>query len=782
MTSTLTRSPAPPPADPPPGPQSRGRGPAAGPDRLLTLATVTVAAGALLTMLPLRSVFTDWNWLVASVGCALPYILIVTWARFRGRADVWPVVLGLVASFLLIAWVFIPQHLLLGVIPTPRSLSDLQHLLAEAHQSMQAEHAPVASTPALRLLTSCSTVLLVALTDVLGVLWRKPLLASAPLLEVLAVASATSAQAAGPVYFVAAAAGFLLILLAGTRLQDRDWGPSVDGSAGRLGGARWMAVTGIAAALIVPLALPSASGNLLARATHHNGDGSGSGGGRVELNNTADLSGSLRRGTPVSLLQVHVSGYDKPFYIRQVVLDQFTRTGWVQSAPDEGASTSVAAGSFPSQPDPLTAGGGPSQEFRASFTVTNLGGSTLPVLANPTSLNRVDAGDWDPTTSSVFGVDLAKQGTYFEDVSQPDPTADDLRAAPAFTGTGNTVLDARYLSQTGITEQVAKLAQSITAAAPNEYDKAQAISNYFTDPKNGFVYSVDTAPVVNNDALQSFLDNKRGYCQQFAAAAAVLMRAAGVPSRVVLGYTHQPQDDNGDFTVTTADAHAWVEVYFTGIGWVPFDPTPLGGADAARAVPLPYETHATAVPSAANSASDGATSASASRNSRPVPNEEPVGTAAAAASSVGLPWTTIVVIAAVLALLLLVLLGPQLLRRRQRRRRLRSARATGDPEPLWQELTATAVDHGSLWPETITVGQVPGWLSQHGVDERGTATATAIARQVELVRYSGQPGAVGPDSVTGLSEAMRRWGQRAERRERLANWWLPRSVLRRGNR
>ena len=79
----------------------------------------------------------------------------------------------------------------------------------------------------------------------LGVLLRRPLLASAPLLEVLAVASATSSRSANPVWFAAAAIGFLLILLAGTRLQDRAWGPSVDGSAGRLGGGRRMAVTGI---------------------------------------------------------------------------------------------------------------------------------------------------------------------------------------------------------------------------------------------------------------------------------------------------------------------------------------------------------------------------------------------------------------------------------------------------------------------------------------------------------------------------------------------------------
>ena len=74
-----------------------------------------------------------------------------------------------------------------------------------------------------------------------------------------------------------------------------------------------------------------------------------------------------------------------------------------------------------------------------------------------------------------------------------------------------------------------------------------------------------------------FLDTKIGFCQQYAAAMGVMLRKAGVPARVVLGYMHPMPDGNGKFTVTTFDAHAWVEAYFTGIGWVPFDPTPVDG-------------------------------------------------------------------------------------------------------------------------------------------------------------------------------------------------------------
>ena len=66
---------------------------------------------------------------------------------------------------------------------------------------------------------------------------------------------------------------------------------------------------------------------------------------------------------------------------------------------------------------------------------------------------------------------------------------------------------------------------------------------------------------------------------------AVMVRAAGVPARVVLGYTPGTEQDDGSRLITSDDAHAWVEVYFDGLGWVPFDPTPLG---VDRSLDLPW--------------------------------------------------------------------------------------------------------------------------------------------------------------------------------------------------
>lgn len=751
----------------------------AGPDQVTVAATGTVAAGVLLTTLPMRSIFTDWSWLVVSIGCVLPYLAVVALLRMRSVPRWWHSLVGLLASVLMVLWVFVPEHLLVGVLPTSASLTDLGDLIRTANTTMQQENAPLASTGPLRLLVAAALVVLVALTDVLAVQLRRPLLAAAPLLEVLAIASATSSEAAHPVWFAAAAGGFLLILLSGTRLQDRAWGPSVDGSAGRLGGARRMAVTGVVAALIVPLLLPSVSVNVLARATHHNGSGSGTGSGQVVLSGLAKLQGSLQRTTPVQLFQVQ-STNGAPFYVRQEVADQYVPDqGWQPSQRRIDGLQPLSQGEFPI--DPAEHGDPKPVPYTATFTILSLGGSTLPLLANPTGLKasqgsglRAPNGSWSSSSASVVNASLRRNMSYTESVSQPAPSVATLRAAPAWDGS-----DAdrqRYLTLPDMPALVSDLARSITADQNSPYDKAKAVSDYFTDGKHGFSYNLRTVAKDNRGALVSFLQNKQGFCQQYAAAAAVLMRAAGLPSRVVIGYTHRQPDTNGVFTVLTSDAHAWVEVYFSGIGWIPFDPTPLGGADAGRLVQLPWAAHPvagaeqTAEPTANKGPSASGPSATASDSQ-------------AAASGKGSVLSAKVVAIALLVLLAILvvvalLFGPQWVRQRQRRRRLERARSTGNPEPLWLELAATAIDRDALWPSTVTVGQVPGWLSRHGVDERGRAAVTAVADRVERDRFSAHRVQEMPaDSIAALDQALTRWARRTDRRLSVLHRWLPRSLV-----
>jgi hypothetical protein len=121
--------------------------------------------------------------------------------------------------------------------------------------------------------------------------------------------------------------------------------------------------------------------------------------------------------------------------------------------------------------------------------------------------------------------------------------------------------------------RVGELARTLTASAANNYDRAAAIQSYL---RTNFQYTLDPPAIEPDDPVGSFLfRSKSGYCEYFAAAMAVMLRTLDVPSRLANGFQTGSYNRIGkDFVVRARDAHSWVEVYFTGYGWIPFDPTP----------------------------------------------------------------------------------------------------------------------------------------------------------------------------------------------------------------
>ena len=128
-------------------------------------------------------------------------------------------------------------------------------------------------------------------------------------------------------------------------------------------------------------------------------------------------------------------------------------------------------------------------------------------------------------------------------------------------------------------EQLPSLVRStvdrITQGLDSPYRQAKAINDFFTDGSQGFTYAATTIEGNNGNKLVDFLSNKQGFCEQYAATMAVMLRVKGIPSRVVIGYTPGLKGNDGRYTVTNHEAHAWVEAFFAGVGWAYFDPTPL---------------------------------------------------------------------------------------------------------------------------------------------------------------------------------------------------------------
>jgi transglutaminase-like putative cysteine protease len=117
-----------------------------------------------------------------------------------------------------------------------------------------------------------------------------------------------------------------------------------------------------------------------------------------------------------------------------------------------------------------------------------------------------------------------------------------------------------------------QLAAEMRTAHPDDMDYVQAVLAMFT--QQPFYYTL-TPPRLAGDSVDEFLfGTKRGFCEHYASAFAILMRAAGIPSRVVTGYQGGMLNPYGDYWILRqSDAHAWNEVWIEGRGWVRIDPT-----------------------------------------------------------------------------------------------------------------------------------------------------------------------------------------------------------------
>ncbi|MGC8668696.1 MAG: transglutaminase TgpA family protein [Chthonomonadales bacterium] len=179
-----------------------------------------------------------------------------------------------------------------------------------------------------------------------------------------------------------------------------------------------------------------------------------------------------------------------------------------------------------------------------------------------------------PMDFSPPGAQLVSNAVYDVVSEVPDQSPDRLRRAPASVPPPIAV---HYLAMDGVPPDVAarlrSLALQVTAGMHNTYDKASALTDYVS----GQCKYNTGAPAVpsNRDAVGYFLfESRQGYCDLFASALAMLCRAAGIPARVASGFVQGDYDaDAGEFVVRESDKHLWTEVYFAGVGWVPFDAT-----------------------------------------------------------------------------------------------------------------------------------------------------------------------------------------------------------------
>ncbi|HEU5002845.1 MAG TPA: transglutaminaseTgpA domain-containing protein [Actinomycetota bacterium] len=261
----------------------------------------------------------------------------------------------------------------------------------------------------------------------------------------------------------------------------------------------------------------------------------------------------------------HVQASD-PVYWRLTSLDQFTGQAWMSSG-----SYNAASGTLSSPAPGIT-----NTVVRQSYHIASLGGIWVPAAFKPTRVQGLSTSlDQDSQTLIVAsGSSLHPGAAYSVTSAAPEPTGDELVAAGAGTprGAADTALPASTVAE------IRPIVNQVVNGATGAYDQAVAVQDYL----RSFTYDESVPAGSGTDYLYTFLtQTKRGYCEQFAGAMAVMLRILGIPSRVAVGFLPGTQGPgiNGlaDYTVTGKDAHAWPEAYFSGIGWVAFEPTPRPG-------------------------------------------------------------------------------------------------------------------------------------------------------------------------------------------------------------
>ena len=460
-----------------------------------------------------------------------------------------------------------------------------------------------------------------------------------------------------------------LLVIAGTHfhsLQTR-WSenrtPALRGTR-----VRYAATVAIAATLLTGAALlipPASSVDISGRFfggpnPGPNGAGrAGAGAGRIQFS-TGTVPGGALISEPATVLTYTVDTAS-PVYLAVIADAQFVAGNWF---PNQGSTADLSNG--------IGYGG---LEFRAGAlprdnSIGDGAGSTARATVHATIVlqpNATGATSYAPFTGepaavdhngSAFGIigaqhpdslltvdsvqldsGIAAATTVHSTATVSTATADQLRRA----GTAYPAFANEYLSlpddQTRGANVIAQLAAQWTQGTTDPYDAAIAIETHLRDPTQ-FTYTLSPpqAPASMWPVVYFLTQSHRGYCQYFASAMGAMLRSLGVPALLVNGYgpgTAQAQSGrpaSRQQVVSTSDAHTWVEAFFPGYGWIPFEPTPPSGngdyvpipRGAAAAAPVPSSNPAPASPPADvkpgfNDPLQAAGGAAAARQSGPSP-------------------------------------------------------------------------------------------------------------------------------------------------------------------
>lgn len=693
-----------------------------------SLATITAA----LTLLPLFD----------GPGFLPPVIAVVASIGLVGfvcRAVGLPAILHPVATALawvtVLTWLFALPAATWWVLPGPGAVDALRTLAQEGLAEAEILAPPVPTATPLVLLAAGGVGLIAIAVDAIGVSLRLPAIAGAPLLVLASLPIAVNPSGLPWWLLPIGASGWLALLAVDARAGLLAWGPLASGTraattprpgAGPLAhqrptrlrafDPRILAAGGaaIAIALLAPLAIPGLGEPVWGTGRGASvAGGVAAGDGEISLDPFVSLRRNLVNNSSQEVL-TYTTDATAPGYLRMVTLTEFVADTW------RPADSAVRVPLTQPLPPPVREEGTEVEVNTYAIEVGELVNPQLPVPFAATSI-RGDLSDrwaWEPATRTITGDDIRAAGSaYTVTAYDIQPTRAQLRAA-----TGPTPEELAALTEVpaDLTPLVARLAEQVTQGEASPYRQALALEKWFT-VDGGFTYSTSLEAGAGDDPVAAFLTERIGYCEQFAASMALMARSLGIPARVNVGFTSGTQNTDGSWSVRGRNAHAWPELWFDGLGWVWFEPTPRSDGEAAGVVAPSYSD----VPdrAAAESADDVAPD-------RPPVDVDP---GAAAVGDGSLPWWWV----PVLLVITLGVLGPAGIRSLRRRQRTGHADPAVRIEGAWRELVDAADRLGLRPPRHLTPRDYVAWLrSEITFDGPGRDGVLRLLWWVEQSRYA----------------------------------------------
>ena len=372
-----------------------------------------------------------------------------------------------------------------------------------------------------------------------------------------------------------------------------------------------------------------------------------------------------------------------PSYWRMTALDDFDGNIW----RSDGSYQEIA-GPLPTDMRFPTRS---TDVISQTFQIQSLSTLWLPAAFQPLAIEATFPIRYQEETSTLIvdpDATNADGTSYSVRSAVMDLTPEQLRSAdPNVPPELSPMLDL----PSDFSDSVRATAAEVVAGAATPYDQALALQDFFRN-SGGFVYDLDIDSGHSDDAIESFLEIRRGYCEQFAGTFAAMARSIGLPARVAVGFTWGDTDpaQPGVFQVRGRNAHAWPEVYLGAYGWVGFEPTPGRGSPSGESYTgesASQESGPTGTDSSPSTTLDSSPSTTAPADEVPQGDEEASdlldsGPAGSPGTGGAAPWIRtagsglLVLMAGALGYLLVV---PGLRARRQHRRR-RAARGSPPEE------------------------------------------------------------------------------------------------------